>query len=239
MTIEIHVAPDAGAAGRLAAEIIRDALRKDPGLVLGVATGGTPRCTYEELVRSAVDLSSATLFLLDEYVGLDGADPRTCRGTIRAQLTGPLGIDDERINAPDVDAVDLSAACARYEADIDDAGGIALQLLGIGRNGHIGFNEPGSSFESLTRLVQLADTTISDNSRFFGSPADVPTHAVTQGIATVLRAGHLLLLANGASKAEVLSAALTGPTTPDVPASALQLHGHVTVIADAEAAARL
>lgn len=239
MAVDIRIVRDAAACGRLAADLVVSALRHDPCLVLGVATGATIEGTYRELVRRRVDLSQATLFLLDEYIGLSPDDPRSYRRTILRALADPLGLQPNQVVAPEVNSVDLEEACADYERRIEAAGGIAVQLLGIGRNGHIGFNEPGSPFDSKTRPVALATSTVTDNARFFDSVAAVPRRAISQGISTILRSHHLVLVAIGDAKREALAGALCRPASIAVPASAVQLHPLVTVIADQAAAAGL
>ncbi len=158
---------------------------------------------------------------------------------VRAEVTEPLGIPSTSVRVPEGADPDPHAAAARYEASIREAGGVDLQILGIGRNGHIGFNEPGSPFDSITRVVALAEETVADNARFFDGADAVPRTAITQGIATILRARRLLLLATGAAKAEALAASLTGPVTDSMPGSALQRHPDVLVLADRDAAALL
>jgi glucosamine-6-phosphate deaminase len=200
--------------------------------VLGVATGATPVDTYRELVGRGGLEQATTLALLDEYIGLPADHPQRYRSVIRRQLLAPLGLPDDALLGPDVDAADLDAAAIAYEQRLVAVGGVDLQVLGIGRNGHIGFNEPGTPFDSHTRVTELTASTRADNARFFDSADEVPTRVVTQGIATVLGARALLLLAVGAAKAPAIAAMIDGPRTTDVPASALVDHPRLTIVAD-------
>ena len=183
--------------------------------------------------------SSVTCFNLDEYVGLPAGHEQSYRATIIRELTDALGIARERVNGPDPSPDRLPTAGERYEALIEAAGGVDVQLLGIGSDGHLAFNEPGSSLASRTRIKTLTTQTRKDNARFFDSPADVPAHVLTQGLGTILRARHLLLIATGAGKADAVAAAVEGPVSASCPGSALQLHPHVTLLLDPAAAARL
>jgi len=230
---------------RLAADVIEAAVRARPdSAVLGLATGSTPLPAYRELIRrhaarSAPSYDAVRCFTLDEYVGLPAGHPQSYRVTIARELTDPLGIPPDRVHSPDPSPAGLASAGERYEADLVAAGGIDVQILGIGGDGHLAFNEPGSSLASLTRIKTLTEQTRRDNARFFPSLADVPRHVLTQGLGTILRARHLLLLATGAGKAAALAAAVEGPLCAACPASVLQLHPHVTVLADGPAAAGL
>ncbi|KAA1426000.1 glucosamine-6-phosphate deaminase [Nocardioides antri] len=229
---------------RLAADTIEAAVRARPDAVLGLATGSTPLPTYRELIRrhqagEGPSYERVQCFTLDEYVGLPSGHPESYRATIARELTDPLGIDPARVHGPDPTGAGLASAGDRYEAELVAAGGVDLQVLGIGSDGHLAFNEPGSSLASLTRIKTLTEQTRRDNARFFGSVDDVPRHVVTQGLGTILRARHLLLLAIGAGKAEALAAAVEGPLTASCPASVLQLHPHASVLADPPAAAAL
>lgn len=234
------VITDAGAA--LAADAIETLLRRRPDAVLGLATGSSPLPTYEELIRRHRDGSgpaydSVHCFTLDEYVGLPAGHPESYRETIFRELTDALGISRQRVASPDPS--DLERAGEHYEEQIRAAGGIDLQILGIGSDGHLAFNEPGSSLASTTRLKTLTARTREDNARFFHSVDDVPRHVLTQGLGTILRAGHLLLVAAGAGKADAVAAAVEGPVSAGCPASVLQLHPHATVLVDEAAAAAL
>ena len=228
----------------LAADTVEAVVRRKPAAVLGLATGSTPLPTYRELRRrhaAAVGPSYAavTCFNLDEYVGLPAGHEQSYRATIARELTDGLGISPGQVNGPDPSPDGLPTAGERYEALIAAAGGIDLQFLGIGSDGHLAFNEPGSSLASRTRIKTLTAQTRKDNARFFGSPDEVPTHVLTQGIGTILQARHLLLIVTGESKAAAVAAAVEGPVSASCPASALQLHPHVTVLLDQAAAARL
>jgi glucosamine-6-phosphate deaminase len=179
------------------------------------------------------------VFALDEYVGLSPDHPESYRAVIDREVARPLGLDAARVHAPDGSPATMADAGVRYERKLIESGSIDLQLLGIGSDGHIAFNEPGSSFASLTRVKTLTESTRRDNARFFESFDEVPLHCITQGLGTILRARHLVLLAFGEEKAEALAASVEGPLTASVPGSAIQLHGHVTVVVDEPAAALL
>ena len=235
--MEVVPLPDSEAVARLAADVLVAQVRRRPGTVLGLATGSTPVATYAELARRDADWAGVTVFLLDEDVGLPTGHPQTYRATIRRECTDVLGIDPRRVHGPDPDL--LPDAGPAYERLVADAGGIDLQLLGIGADGHLAFNEPGSSLSSRTRVKTLTGQTRADNARFFGSLDEVPRHALTQGLGTVLDARHLLLLATGEAKAAALAAAVEGPLSASCPASVLQLHPHATVLVDAAAGSRL
>lgn len=228
----------------LAADTIEAVVRARPDAVLGLATGSTPVATYRLLVErheagTGPAYDAVRVFLLDEYVGLPIGHPQSYRSTIARELTDALGIPAAAVHAPDPDPSLLPGAGTRYEADLVAAGGVDLQLLGIGTDGHLAFNEPGSSLGSITRLKTLTDQTRRDNARFFDDLDGVPRHALTQGLGTILRARHLLLLATGATKAPAVAAAVEGPLTASCPASVLQLHPHATVLLDDAAASAL
>ncbi len=228
----------------VAADVIEGVVRTRTDPVLGLATGSTPLPTYGELVRRHVagrgpSYTRVRCFNLDEYVGLPPGHPESYRATIARELTDALGIAPDRVQGPDPTPEGLPTAGERYEAALADAGGVDVQVLGIGTDGHLAFNEPGSSLGSLTRLKTLTEETRRDNARFFGSIEEVPRHVLTQGLGTILRARHLLLLATGAGKAAALAAAVEGPLTASCPASVLQLHPHVSVLCDGAAAAGL
>ncbi len=238
---EVVILPTKEAAGDLVADAIVRLVTSTPDAVLGVATGSTPLPVYRSLAArtAGLDLSRVRAFALDEYVGLPAEHPESYRSVITREVVEPLGLDPQLVHTPNGDAATIQHAGADYEAAIEAAGGVDLQILGIGTDGHIGFNEPGSSFASLTRVKTLTEQTRRDNARFFDSVDDVPRHCITQGLGTILRARHLVLLAFGEAKAEALAAALEGPLTASVPGSAVQLHGHVTVVVDEAAASRL
>ena len=211
--------------------------------MLGLATGSTPLSVYAALAASLaenpMDVSRVRGFALDEYVGLPADHPESYRSVITRDAVVPIGLTPENIRVPNGDLATIQTAGVDYEAAIRAAGGIDVQILGIGRTGHVGFNEPGSSFASITRIKTLAERTRIDNARFFASPDDVPIHCMTQGLGTILRAGHLILLAFGEEKADAIAAAVEGPITSSKPGSVIQLHPHVTVIVDEAAASRL
>ena len=226
-------------AGAIAADAIRALVTAKPDAVLGLATGSTPLTTWGALASGGLDLSRVRGFALDEYVGLPLGHPESYRAVITREVVEPLGLTPSLVRVPGDDGGPLSGAGARYEADIEAAGGVDLQILGIGRTGHIGFNEPGSSLASLTRVKTLTAETRADNARFFPSVDDVPTHCITQGLGTILRARHLVLLAFGSAKAAAVAAALEGPVSASTPGSVVQLHPTVTVVVDEDAASQL
>ncbi|QEW00879.1 glucosamine-6-phosphate deaminase [Microbacterium caowuchunii] len=238
---EILIVADRDAAGELAARVVWEYLDGVPEPVLGVATGSTPEPLYRELARTrgGRDLSRLRAFALDEYVGLPAGHPESYREVLRREIVEPLGLDPQHVHVPPADAASLPHAGERYEAEIAAAGGVGLQILGIGSDGHVGFNEPGSSLASRTRVKTLTEQTRRDNARFFDSIDDVPRHCVTQGLGTIRDARHLLLLAFGAQKAQAVAAALEGPLSASIPGSIVQLHPHVTVILDEDAASGL
>ena len=241
MEIVIVAGPDEAAT--LVADCIASLIARRPEAVLGLATGTTPLLLYRELGRrrgaGELSLAKARAFLLDEYIGLPPDHPQGYQTFITRELEAHVDFAPGAVQGPDVFANDLLDACERYEAAIADAGGVDLQLLGIGRRGHIGFNEPGSSLASRTRIKTLTEQTRRDNARFFGSLDEVPRHVVTQGVGTILSARHLVLMALGPGKARAVVDAVEGPVTAMVPASAVQLHPHVTVVVDEAAASDL
>ena len=238
---EIVIVPDKAAAGALVADHIAALIRENPETVLGLATGSTPLPVYEALRTrlDGVDVSRVRGFALDEYVGIDPAHPESYRSVITREVVEPLGLDPARINTPDGTPDGIEHHGDDYEAAILDAGGIDLQILGIGTDGHIGFNEPGSSFASQTRVKTLTEQTRRDNARFFDSVDDVPMHCITQGLGTILRARHLVLLAFGEGKAAAVAGAVEGPVSASLPGSAIQLHARATVVVDEAAASQL
>ncbi|MDF2556000.1 MAG: multidrug transporter [Microbacterium sp.] len=238
---EVVIVGSKEAAGALVADEIVRLVRERPDAVLGLATGSTPLPVYEALPSrlAGVDVSRMRGFALDEYVGLDPEHPESYRSVIAREVVQPLGLDPARVQVPDGRAEGIASAGDEYERAIEAAGGVDLQLLGIGTDGHIGFNEPGSSFASTTRVKTLTEQTRRDNARFFDSVDDVPRHCITQGLGTILRARHLVLLAFGEGKADAVAGALEGPLTAMLPGSAIQLHPHATVVVDEAAASAL
>lgn len=242
MEVVITATPDEAAL--IAADAIERLLRTSTRPVLGLATGSSPLPTYRLLVerhtRDGLSFAAARAFLLDEYVGLSADHPESYRSFIQHQFTDHVDLPADALSGPDGAADDLDEAGRLYERQIAECGGIDLQILGIGSDGHIGFNEPTSSLSSRTRLKTLTNATRIDNARFFGGDIEsVPRHVLTQGIGTILDARHLVLIATGGSKAAPIALAVEGPLTAMVPASALQLHPHATVVIDAAAAADL
>ena len=246
--MEVVPLGSAGQIAAVAADVIESVVRRKPAAVLGLATGSTPLPAYQELTRRHQDgvgpsYAAVTCFNLDEYVGLPtpdgGVHEQSYRATIARELTDGLGIRPNQVNGPDPSPDGLPAAGERYEALIAAAGGVDVQFLGIGSDGHLAFNEPGSSLASRTRIKTLTEQTRKDNARFFGSPEEVPTHVLTQGLGTILEARHLLLIVTGEAKAAATAAAVEGPVSASCPASVLQLHPHVTVLADPAASSRL
>lgn len=219
---------------RQAANIISAQVIIKPDCVLGLATGSTPLGTYRQLIewynKGDIDFSAVTTVNLDEYVGLDGRDPQSYRYFMDHNLFDHINIDRARTFVPDGCAADLAAEGGAYDARIEALGGIDLQLLGIGQDGHIGFNEPDRYFVKRTHVVELHESTIAANARFFASAADVPRRAITMGMVSILQAKKILLIANGAGKHDILEKAFFGPITPEIPASILQLHPDITVI---------
>jgi len=236
---EVIIVPDERAGGRLAAYRIARLVTAKPDAVLGLATGSSPLSTWAALAAYRLDMSRVRGFALDEYIGLPDGHPQSYRTVLLRTVVEPLGMDPSLLRVPGDDGGDLAIAGERYEAAIRAAGGIDLQVLGIGRTGHIGFNEPGSSLASLTRVKTLTEQTRRDNARFFASLDEVPRHCLTQGLGTILRARKLLLLAWGEAKAEAVAGAVEGPVTAALPASVIQLHPDVTVVVDEAAASRL
>ncbi|MDQ1249575.1 MAG: glucosamine-6-phosphate deaminase [Actinomycetota bacterium] len=242
--MEVVIVDSPAAGADLAADAIAQLLRAKPAAVLGLATGSTPLGVYDALVKlheqEGLSFAQARGFALDEYVGLPADHPESYREVLQREIVGRVDFAPGAVRTPDGWASDLSAACLDYEEAIAEAGGVDLQILGIGTDGHIGFNEPSSSLASPTRVKTLTVETREDNARFFdGDMAAVPKHVLTQGIGTILRARHLVLLAWGANKAEAVAATVEGPVNSMMPASALQLHPHATIIVDDAAAAGL
>ncbi|MCR6689508.1 glucosamine-6-phosphate deaminase [Cellulomonas sp.] len=241
--MEVVIAAGAELA-RIAADAVERLLRARPTAVLGLATGSSPLAVYDELAqrhtRDGLSFARARAFMLDEYVGLPAAHPQRYRNVIETEFASRVDLPPGAVLGPDGLAQDLVAACTAYERAIADAGGVDLQLLGIGTDGHVAFNEPGSSLASRTRIKTLTRQTREDNARFFDDDvAQVPTHCLTQGLATIMSARHLVLLAQGRGKAEAVHQLVEGPVSALWPATVLQHHPHVTVLVDDAAASRL
>lgn len=242
--MEIVILPDEEQVGRVGADVIAEHVTRDPETVIGLATGSSPLTVYRELgarvQRGELSLAQCTGFLLDEYVGLPVGHPERYRAVIEREFVHHVDIDPARVHGPDGTAEDILAACADYEQQIAAAGGVDVQLLGVGSEGHIAFNEPGSSLASRTRIKSLTPRTRLDNCRFFGDDETaVPNYCLTQGVGTIREARHLVLVAMGEGKAEVVRHLAEGSVSARWPATALQLHPHVTVLLDEAAASRL
>jgi glucosamine-6-phosphate deaminase len=242
--VEVVILADAEAIGAVAADAIEALVRRKPSAVLGLATGSSPLPVYDELAQrhatTGLSFSDCHGFALDEYVGLRPGHPESYREVVRREFTERVDIDPSRVHGPDGSAADVRAACAQYEDAIRSVGGIDLQILGIGTDGHVGFNEPGSSLTSRTRIKSLTEQTRADNARFFDGDVDqVPHHVLTQGLGTISDARHVILVAMGEGKAQAVHELVEGPVRAFCPASILQMHQHVTVLVDDAAADRL
>ncbi len=241
--MEVIIRPTADDAAGLTAALVAEAIRQKPNLVLGLATGRTMEGLYGILAdmhrNEGLDFSQVTTFNLDEYIGLPAEHPQSYRYYMNHHLFSRVNIDLARTHLPNGVADDLDHECAEYERKIADAGGIDLQLLGIGRSGHIGFNEPLSAMFSRTRAKALAPQTVEQNAPLFDKPEDMPRRAMTMGVGTILDARRCLLLTTGAEKAEIIAKAVEGPVTSMISASAMQLHAKCTVIVDEAASAQL
>ena len=241
--MEIIIQNNATSASRIAAQYVAHTIRQKPDAVLGLATGNTPKRLYGELIRlhqeEGLDFSQVTTFNLDEYVGLEPDHPASYNQYMHDNFFRYINIDSSRINIPSGTTADIPAHCAHYEQRIKEAGGLDVQILGIGGDGHIGFNEPTSSLASRTRIKTLTEETISDNARFFSTADEVPRHVITMGIGTILESRACVMLAFGEKKAWALAQSVEGPVSANVPASALQWHPCVKVICDEAAAANL
>ena len=228
---------------KLAAEIIADLVRRKPRAVLGLATGSTPLGTYQELIRlhkeEGLDFSRTITFNLDEYVGLAHEHPQSYHFFMWENFFKKINVNPKNVHIPDGTAKDIPGFCRWYEEQMVKVGGLDLQLLGIGGNGHIAFNEPGSSLGSRTRVKTLDERTRQDNARFFRNMNEVPKYAITMGIGTIMDARQLILLANGSGKAEAIARTCEGPITAMVPATIVQLHPKATIIVDKAASVKL
>ena len=241
--MEVIIQSDSGKGSEIAARLIARQVREKPRSVLGLATGGTPLALYGLLVRlhrwDGLDFSSVTTFNLDEYVGLAAEHPASYHHFMEENLFRHLNIPPAQRHIPDGLATDIPAHCEAYETAIRQAGGIDLQLLGLGSDGHLGFNEPGSSLASRTRIKTLTERTRRDNQHNFSSPGEVPHHVITMGLGTITDSRMCLLLAFGKAKARAVRLAIEGPLTASVPGSLLQFHPRAKVILDEEAASEL
>ncbi len=237
--MRIYRATDYKDMSRKAANIISAQVIMKPNCVLGLATGSSPIGTYEQLVewykKGDLDFSEVKTANLDEYKGLDRTNDQSYYYFMNDHLFSKVNIDMANVNIPNGMEPDAEKECARYEAKIHSLGGVDLQLLGLGHNGHIGFNEPNSEFDKVTHCVDLTESTIEANKRFFASIDDVPRQAYTMGIKTIMQAKKILIVVSGEDKAEIVKKAFFGPITPEVPASVLQLHNDVTLVGDAAA----
>lgn len=241
--MKIYKAKDYKDMSRKAANIISAQVIMKPNCVLGLATGSTPIGTYDQLVewynKGDLDFSEVTTVNLDEYKGLPRTNDQSYYYFMHQHLFDRVNIDPERTNVPNGMELDAEKECGRYEELIRSLGGVDLQLLGLGHNGHIGFNEPGEAFEKETHCVDLTESTIEANKRFFASADDVPKQAYTMGIKTIMQAKKILIVVNGENKADIVERAFFGPVTPEVPASILQLHNDVTLVGDEAALAKI
>ena len=249
---EVIIVKNQEEAGELYGRSVADLIKAKPNAVLGLATGSSPLAAYQALAEivkeESIDVSQVQGFALDEYIGLPLTHPESYHATIHRTVVAPRGRAPTKVHVPgDVlngtpleDGEKVAGAGAAYDAAIEAAGGIDVQILGIGTDGHVGFNEPGSSLASGTRVKTLTERTRIDNARFFDNDINqVPTHCITQGIGTIMKARHLVLLAFGAGKAEAVAETVEGGISSFCPASALQMHPHATIIVDEEAASRL
>lgn len=245
--MEVIICDSKEQAGSYAASLIAMVTernnRQGRSTVWGVATGSSPEATYRSLasyVQNGLDVSHVSAFALDEYVGLDPAHPESYRSVVNQEIVGRIGLNAQNVHVLDGMAPDINAECARYEENIKAAGGVDVQLLGIGANGHIAFNEPGSSLASRTRIKTLAPKTVADNARFFdGDTTQVPVHCLTQGIGTIMEARKIVLVADGEGKAAAVAGMAEGPITTFCPGSILQMHPDVTLVVDEAAASQL
>ena len=241
--MKFYCGEDYKAMSRIAANIISAQIIMKPDCVLGLATGSSPEGTYAQLVewykKGDLDFSQVTSVNLDEYKGLSGDNDQSYRYFMNTHLFDHVNIDKSRTFVPNGLEPDSGKACREYDEVVAATGGVDLQLLGIGHNGHIGFNEPASEFCKNTQCVDLTESTIEANKRFFEKEEDVPRQAYTMGIGTIMRAKKILLVASGEGKADIIAKAFTGPITPEVPASILQLHNDVTVVCDKAAMSKI
>ncbi len=241
--LKVFICEDYDSMSRKAGELVGAVLAAKPEAVMGLATGSSPVGLYRELIRmnreGKLDFAKIRSYNLDEYYPIQPDNEQSYHYFMAQNLFNHINIDKANVHVPDGRAGDVEEACRAYEAALNELGGVDVQVLGIGHNGHIGFNEPADVFPPVTHVVDLQESTIHANARFFEREEDVPRHAVTMGIGTIMRAKKIVLVANGTGKAEVLRAALTGPIDPRVPASILQVHPDVTFVLEKEAASLL
>lgn len=240
---EVIIVKSQDEAGALVGASIADLITANPRAVLGLATGSTPIVVYNHLASQVkernIDVSQVQGFALDEYAGLPVEHPESYRSVITRTVVEPVGLTPDLVHVPNGDLSTIATAGRDYDAAIAAAGGVDVQILGIGTDGHIGFNEPSSSLASGTRIKTLTEQTRLDNARFFNSLDEVPTHCITQGIGTILKARHLVLLAFGENKADAVAQSIEGPVSAMCPASAMQLHPHATFVIDEASASKL
>lgn len=241
--MEVVITADPDEVAQVVADLVIRLVQERPAAVLGLATGSSPLATYRRLIAEhragRVSFAGCAAVLLDEYVGLPADHPETYRAVIRRELVEHIDLAVDRLHGPDVWAGDLPSACQRYDRLLAELGGVDVQLLGIGSDGHIGFNEPGSSLRSRTRVKTLTNATRADNARYFEPGTEVPRHVVTQGLGTISDARHVVMIATGAHKAAPVKRAVEGPLAAACPASVIQLHPHATVVLDEAAATGL
>lgn len=239
----VDIVSDYEQLSEMAADKVASLIKAKPGAVIGFATGSTPLGLYQKLIQyhknDGLDFSGITTFNLDEYIGLPADHTQSYAYFMHRHLFSHINIDPHRIHLPDGMSEDIEGHCAWYEEQIEQAGGLDLQILGIGANGHLAFNEPGSSLGSRTRIKTLTSETVNSNARFFDTPDQVPRYAITMGVGTIMEARSLLLLASGAGKADAIKATLEGPVTAMVPATIVQLHRDAHTIIDEMAASKL
>lgn len=240
--MEVVISSSVDEVDHVVADVVESVVRAGPA-VLGLATGSTPVGAYTELARrhreDGLSFARCSAFLLDEYLGVPKDSEQSYFSFIRDNFVDHVDLDGARVFSPDGEAADIGAEARRFDSAIADAGGVDVQILGIGGDGHLGFNEPGSSLRSRTRVKTLTEQTRRDNARFFDSPEDVPHHVLTQGLGTICEARHLVLIATGTAKAAAVAAAVEGPLSAFCPASAIQWHPHVSVVLDEAAASKL
>ncbi|WP_071393329.1 glucosamine-6-phosphate deaminase [Bacillus tuaregi] len=241
--MKIIEAKDYQELSQIAASYIMEQVKQKPESVLGLATGGTMLGTYQALIedyrKNGGDYQHVQTFNLDEYVGLAKSDENSYHHYMWEQLFSHINVAEDRAHLPNGKADDMEKECLEYERLIKESGGIDLQLLGIGQNGHIGFNEPGSAFDSITRMVPLKESTRQANARYFPTLEDVPTHAITMGISTIMKSKKIVLLASGSQKADILYDLYHSDITADIPATILRNHPDTTIIADWDALAKI